>query len=133
MPKKLGTRIASGLIAALMFMQTISTSVVTAYAADVTSGSDVVSSDVPSDTSTANTLNDSSGSEGEQTPNDESQAPEESGNDESSSATQSSRQLQNRLPFQSKLRLRLLKQRKLPMLQTLLQRRQNRRQLQRLT
>ena len=88
MPKKLGTRIASGLIAALMFMQTISTSVVTAYAADVTSGSDVVSSDVPSDTSTANTLNDSSGSEGEQTPNDESQAPEESGNDESSSATQ---------------------------------------------
>ena len=90
MPKKLGTRIASGLIAALMFMQTVSSSVVTAYAADVTSGSDVVSSDVPSDTSDVDILNTDDGSEGEQTPNDESQAPEESGNDESTPAPQES-------------------------------------------
>ena len=90
MPKKLGTRIASGLIAALMFMQTVSSSVVTAYAADVTSGSDVVSSDVQSDTSDVDILNTDDGSEGEQTPNDESQVPEESGNDESTSAPQES-------------------------------------------
>ena len=64
--------------------------VVTAYAADVTSGSDVVSSDVPSDTSDVDILNTDDGSEGEQTPNDESQAPEESGDDESTSAPQES-------------------------------------------
>ena len=53
MQKKLGTRIASGILAALMFAQTVTTTGLTALAVDATSSSNYVVDETQAETSTS--------------------------------------------------------------------------------
>lgn len=56
MQKKLGTRIASGILAALMFTQTVVATGITAYAADATSSSNSIVDEAQTEISGTNSL-----------------------------------------------------------------------------
>lgn len=89
MQKKLGTRIASGLLAALMFAQTVATTGITAFAADGASSSNYLVDDAQTETSGTSSLALDDGSEGnsvdEKTENDDGTG--QNGSDASSSST----------------------------------------------
>lgn len=89
MQKKLGTRIASGLLAALMFAQTVATTGITAFAADAASSSNYLVDDAQTETSGTSSLALDDGSEGnsvdEKTENDDGTG--QNGSDASSSST----------------------------------------------
>lgn len=89
MQKKLGTRIASGLLAALMFAQTVATTGITAFAADAASSSNYLVDDAQTETSGTSSLALDDGSEGnsvnEKTENDDGTG--QSSSDASSSST----------------------------------------------